>query len=146
MWICFLISHFSNQEFLICVIRLSAVLVCFEVHHVRPASAAPADRAMSVLPRRLAGLWPWLLMAGLHLVLGQPGLGQPESERPLLPALITVTLLRQDKSITLEGLFVGGSVGNAEGKLMQACLDRSFSALQAAPLFHFKILSPSVVG
>ncbi|XP_072302774.1 E3 ubiquitin-protein ligase RNF43 [Eucyclogobius newberryi] len=77
---------------------------------------------MSVLPRRLAGLWPWLLMTGLHLVLGQPGLGQPESERPLLRALIKVTLLQQEptgKTITLEGLFVGGSAGYAEGKLMQ---------------------------
>ncbi|XP_033833762.1 E3 ubiquitin-protein ligase RNF43 [Periophthalmus magnuspinnatus] len=77
---------------------------------------------MSVPPRRLAGLWPWLLMAGLQLVLGQPGLGQPESERPLLRALIKVTLLRQEstgKAITLEGLFVGGSAGYAEGKLMQ---------------------------
>lgn len=102
--------------------HLSVVLVCFEVHHVRPASAAPAGRAMSVPPRRLAGLWPWLLMAGLQLVLGQPGLGQPESERPLLRALIKVTLLRQEatgKPITLEGEFVGGSAGYAEGKLMQ---------------------------
>ncbi|CAL9685882.1 unnamed protein product [Knipowitschia caucasica] len=77
---------------------------------------------MSVLPRRLAGLWPWLLMAGLHVVLGQPGLGQPESERTLLRALIKVTLLQQvptGKPIILEGLFVGASAGSAEGKLMQ---------------------------
>lgn len=92
-----------------------AVLVCFEVPHVR------ALRAMRVPPGRLAWLWPWLLMLGLQLVLGQPG-PPPEPERPLLRALIKVTLLRQQppgKPLSLEGLFVGGSAGYAKGKLMQ---------------------------
>ncbi|XP_071757859.1 E3 ubiquitin-protein ligase RNF43 [Centroberyx gerrardi] len=74
---------------------------------------------MTVPQRRLAGLWPWLLMAALQVVLGQPGL---ESERPALRAVIKVTLLKHEptgKPITLEGLFVGGSAGYAEGKLMQ---------------------------
>ncbi|XP_039633459.1 E3 ubiquitin-protein ligase RNF43 isoform X2 [Perca fluviatilis] len=70
---------------------------------------------MTVPQRRLAGLWPWLLMAALQVVLGQPGL---ESERPALRAVIKVTLL-MGKTITLEGVFVGGSAGYAEGKLMQ---------------------------
>lgn len=111
-------SQGCNSQFF----HLTAVLVCFEVHHVRPASAAPAGRAMSVPPRRLAGLWPWLLMAGLQLVLGQPGPLQPESERPLLRALINVTLLRPQptgKPIILKGLFVGGSAGYAEAKILQ---------------------------
>ncbi|XP_077361443.1 E3 ubiquitin-protein ligase RNF43 isoform X1 [Festucalex cinctus] len=74
---------------------------------------------MTVPQWRLAGLWPWLLMAALQVVLGQPG---PESERPALRALIKVTLLKHDPAgtpITLEGVFVGGSAGYAEGKLMQ---------------------------
>ncbi|KAM6984273.1 E3 ubiquitin-protein ligase RNF43 isoform 1-T3 [Tautogolabrus adspersus] len=74
---------------------------------------------MTVPQRRLAGLWPWLLMAALQVVLGQPGL---ESERPALRAVIKVALLNQEpagKPITLEGVFVGGSAGYAEGKLMQ---------------------------
>ncbi|GAA6218421.1 E3 ubiquitin-protein ligase RNF43 isoform X1 [Lates japonicus] len=74
---------------------------------------------MTVPQRRLAGLWPWLLMAALQVVLGQPGL---ESERPALRAVIKVTLLKNEptgKPITLEGVFVGGSAGHAEGKLMQ---------------------------
>uniref|UniRef100_A0A3P9MJM4 RING-type E3 ubiquitin transferase n=1 Tax=Oryzias latipes TaxID=8090 RepID=A0A3P9MJM4_ORYLA len=74
---------------------------------------------MTVHPRRLAGLWPWLLMAALQVVLGQPGL---ESEHPLLRALIKVTLLKHEatgKPIVVEGLFVGGSAGKAEGRLMQ---------------------------
>uniref|UniRef100_A0A3Q3JGZ8 RING-type E3 ubiquitin transferase n=1 Tax=Monopterus albus TaxID=43700 RepID=A0A3Q3JGZ8_MONAL len=74
---------------------------------------------MTVPQRRLAGLWPWLLMAALQVVLGQPGL---ESERPTLRAVIKVTLLKHEptgKPITLEGEFVGGSAGYAEGKLMQ---------------------------
>lgn len=97
---------------------LTAVLACFEVHHVRPGTAATAE-AMTVPQRRLAGLWPWLLMAALQVVLGQPGL---ESERPALRAVIKVALLNHEltgKSITLEGVFVGGSAGHAEGKLMQ---------------------------
>ncbi|XP_035480935.1 E3 ubiquitin-protein ligase RNF43 isoform X2 [Scophthalmus maximus] len=74
---------------------------------------------MTVPQRRLAGLWPWLFMAALQVVLGQPGL---EPERPALRAVIRVTLLRSEPAgqpITLEGLFVGGSAGYAEGKLMQ---------------------------
>lgn len=95
-----------------------AALACFEVHHVRPGTAATAE-AMTVPQRRLAGLWPWLFMAALQVVLGQPGL---EPERPALRAVIRVTLLRSEPAgqpITLEGLFVGGSAGYAEGKLMQ---------------------------
>uniref|UniRef100_A0A672G637 RING-type E3 ubiquitin transferase n=1 Tax=Salarias fasciatus TaxID=181472 RepID=A0A672G637_SALFA len=75
---------------------------------------------MTVPPRRLAGLWPWpwLLMAALQVVVGQPVL---ESERPALRAVIKVTLIKEPtgKPIVLEGLFVGGSAGKAEGKLMQ---------------------------
>ncbi|XP_047462499.1 E3 ubiquitin-protein ligase RNF43 [Mugil cephalus] len=74
---------------------------------------------MTVPQRRLAGLWPWLLMAALQVVLGQPGL---EPERPALRAVIKVTLLKHEptgKPIILEGVFVGGSAGKAEGKLMQ---------------------------
>ncbi|XP_054610027.1 E3 ubiquitin-protein ligase RNF43 isoform X2 [Dunckerocampus dactyliophorus] len=74
---------------------------------------------MTVPLWRLAGFWPWLLLAALQVVLGQPGL---ESERPALRALITVTLLRHDPTgspITLKGVFVGASAGYAEGKLMQ---------------------------
>lgn len=96
---------------------LRGSFACFEVHHVR--SGAAAAEAMSVPPRRLAGLWPWLLMAALQVVLGQPG---PESERSLLRALIKVTLVKHDATgepIVLEGDFVGGSAGKAEGKLMQ---------------------------
>jgi len=89
------------------------VLACFEVHHVRPGTAATAE-AMTVPQRSLAGLW--VLMAALQVVLGQPGL---ESERS---ALIKVTLVKHEptgKPIVLEGVFVGGSAGRAEGKLMQ---------------------------
>ncbi|KAG8008246.1 Heat shock factor protein 5 [Nibea albiflora] len=108
--------------------RLSAVLACFEVHHVRPGTAAAAE-AMTVPQRRLAGLWPWLLMAALQVVLGQPGL---ESERPALRAVIKVALLNHEptgKPITLEGVFVGGSAGFAEGKLMQTptCVSESIA-------------------
>ncbi|XP_013878564.1 E3 ubiquitin-protein ligase RNF43 isoform X2 [Austrofundulus limnaeus] len=74
---------------------------------------------MTVPRRRLAALWPWLLMAALQVVLGQPG---PESERALLRALIKVTLVKHETAgepIVLEGDFVGGSAGKAEGKLMQ---------------------------
>ncbi|XP_072231499.1 E3 ubiquitin-protein ligase RNF43 isoform X2 [Leuresthes tenuis] len=69
---------------------------------------------MTVPQRSLAGLW--VLMAALQVVLGQPGL---ESERS---ALIKVTLVKHEptgKPIVLEGVFVGGSAGRAEGKLMQ---------------------------
>lgn len=118
--------------------RLSAVLACFEVHHVRPGTAATAE-AMTVAQRRLAGLWPWLLVAALQVVLGQPGL---ESERPVLRAVIKVALLNHEptgKPITLEGVFVGGSAGYAEGKLMQVrsrrvSRSRSFFTLQTSAL------------
>ncbi len=104
------------------------MLACFEVHHVRPGTAATAE-AMTVPQRRLAGLWPWLLMAALQVVLGQPGL---ESERPALRAVIKVALLNHEatgKPITLEGVFVGGSAGYAEGKLMQVRCHKRASAL-----------------
>ncbi|XP_061819275.1 E3 ubiquitin-protein ligase RNF43 [Nerophis lumbriciformis] len=74
---------------------------------------------MTVPLWRLAGFWPLLLLAALQVVLGQPGL---EPERPGHRALIKVTLLKHDPTgspITLEGVFVGGSAGYAEGKLMQ---------------------------
>ncbi|KAM8835919.1 E3 ubiquitin-protein ligase RNF43 isoform 1-T1 [Synchiropus picturatus] len=74
---------------------------------------------MTVLLWRLAGLWPWLLMAAVQVVQGQPGL---EPERSVLRALIKVSPLRHDPAvspITLKGVFVGGSAGSAEGKLMQ---------------------------
>ncbi|XP_056141475.1 E3 ubiquitin-protein ligase RNF43 [Lampris incognitus] len=80
---------------------------------------------MTVPPRRPAGLWPWLLVAALQVVLGHTGLelaAAVEPERPALRAVIKVTLLKQEptgKPITLEGVFVGGSAGHAEGKLMQ---------------------------
>lgn len=112
------------------------MLACFEVHHVRPGTATPAE-AMTVPQWRRAGLWPWLLMAALQVVLGQPGL---ESERPALRAVIKVTLLKHDLTgnpITLEGVFVGGSAGSAEGKLMQVrCLNRESTVMQK----HIKIL------
>lgn len=82
---------------------------------------AAADRTMRVPVRRLAGLWPWLLMAALQVTLGHTGLelaAAVESER----ATITVTLLKQEptgRSITLEGVFTWGSAGSATGKLMQ---------------------------
>lgn len=104
------------------------MLACFEVHHVRPGTAATAE-AMTVPQRRLAGLWPWLLMAALQVVLGQPGL---ESERPALRAVIKVALLNHEptaKPITLEGVFVGGSAGYAEGKLMQVRCHKGVSRL-----------------
>ncbi|XP_037125402.1 E3 ubiquitin-protein ligase RNF43 [Syngnathus acus] len=74
---------------------------------------------MTVPPWRLAGLWPWLLMAALQVVLGQPG---PESELPSRQAVIKVTLVKHEPAgspITLKGKFVGDSAGVAEGKLMQ---------------------------
>ena len=83
---------------------------------------------MTLPPPRLAGLWPWLLVAALQVVLGQQVRGQQvlESERPVLRALIKVALLNYEptgKPITLEGVFVGGSAGSAEGRLMQVrCL------------------------
>ncbi|XP_077078598.1 E3 ubiquitin-protein ligase RNF43 isoform X1 [Siphateles boraxobius] len=78
---------------------------------------------MRVPVRRWAGLWPWMLMAGLEVVLGHTGLelaAAVETER----ALIKVTLLKQESTsrpiITLEGVFAGGSAGSARGKLMQS--------------------------
>lgn len=88
---------------------------------------------MTVPQRRRAGLWPWLLVAALQVVLGQPGL---EPERPALRAVIKVALLNHEpagKPITLEGVFVGGSAGYAEGKLMQVSLRDSCSLW---PLSH----------
>ncbi|KAM6970624.1 E3 ubiquitin-protein ligase RNF43 [Aplochiton taeniatus] len=81
---------------------------------------------MTVPQRRLAGLWPWLLMAALQVVFGQTGLelaAAVESERLAPRAVIKVKLLNHEpmgKSITLEGEFVGGSAGYAVGKLMQS--------------------------
>ncbi|MEQ2303200.1 hypothetical protein AMECASPLE_014263 [Ameca splendens] len=74
---------------------------------------------MTVPLRRLAGLWPWLLMAALQVVLGQPSL---ESERSGLRAVIKVTLVKEPtvEPIVLNGQFVGGSAGKAQGKLMQS--------------------------
>ncbi|KAA0716880.1 hypothetical protein E1301_Tti016188 [Triplophysa tibetana] len=75
---------------------------------------------------RLAGLWPWLLMATLQVVMGHTGLelaAAVESERLAPKAVIKVTLLKQEptsRPITLEGVFAGGSAGYAEGKLMQS--------------------------
>ncbi|XP_068077485.1 E3 ubiquitin-protein ligase RNF43 isoform X2 [Danio rerio] len=81
---------------------------------------------MRVPVRRLAGLWPWLLMAALQVALGHTGLelaAAVESERSAPRATITVKLLKQESTgrpITLEGLFVRGSEGKAQGKLMQS--------------------------
>ncbi|XP_036381745.1 E3 ubiquitin-protein ligase RNF43 isoform X2 [Megalops cyprinoides] len=82
---------------------------------------------MTVSQRRLAGLWPWLLMAALQVVFGQTGLelaAAVESERSAPKAVIKVTLLKQEqagKPITLEGVFAGASPRSyAEGKLMQS--------------------------
>lgn len=117
------------------------MLPCFEVHHVRLGTAATAE-AMTVPQRRLAGLWPWLLMAALQVVLGQPGL---ESERPALRAVIKVALLNHEptgKPITLEGVFVGGSAGYAEGKLMQVrCHKRVSTLCDRTKPFHLSILT-----
>ena len=93
---------------------------------MRPGTAATAE-AMTVPQRRLAGLWPWLLMAALQVVLGQPGL---ESERPFQRAVIKVALLNQEstgKPITLQGVFVRGSAGRAEGKLMQVRCNKALN-------------------
>ncbi|KAI2665075.1 E3 ubiquitin-protein ligase RNF43 [Labeo rohita] len=85
---------------------------------------------MRVPVRRLAGLWPWLLMAALQVVLGHTGLelaAAVESERSAPRAMIKVSLLKQEptsRPITLEGVFAGGSAGYAEGKLMQGMLFR----------------------
>lgn len=102
------------------------------MHNVWPEPAA-ASGAMRVPVRRWAGLWPWMLMAGLEVVLGHTGLelaAAVETER----ALIKVTLLKQESTsrpiITLEGVFAGGSAGSARGKLMQVrpgrCSQKSY--------------------
>ncbi|XP_051523451.1 E3 ubiquitin-protein ligase RNF43-like isoform X2 [Myxocyprinus asiaticus] len=81
---------------------------------------------MRVPVQRLAGLWPWLLMAALQVALDHTGLelaAAVDSERSATRAVIKVTLLKQEpssRSITLEGVFAGGSAGYAEGKLMQS--------------------------
>ncbi|KPP77863.1 hypothetical protein Z043_102685, partial [Scleropages formosus] len=98
------------------------VLLQFVPHHAQPG---PAAGAMTASQRPLAGLWPWLFMAALQMVLGQTGLelaaAAVESERSAPKALIKVTPLRQEptgKPITLEGVFAGVR-GQAEGRLMQ---------------------------
>ncbi|XP_028840759.1 E3 ubiquitin-protein ligase RNF43 isoform X2 [Denticeps clupeoides] len=77
---------------------------------------------MTVVEGRLAGLWPWLLMAALQVVFGQTGLESGDRAAPR--ALIKVTLVKHEPTgtptLTLEGVFAGGSVGYAEGKLMQS--------------------------
>lgn len=94
------------------------------MHHGWP-EPAPAPGTMRVPVWRLAGLWPWLLMATLQVALGHTGLelaAAVESERSAPKAVIKVTLLKQEptsRPITLEGVFAGGSAGYAEGKLMQ---------------------------
>lgn len=117
------------------------MLACFEVQDVRPGPAAAAE-AMTVPQRRPAGLWPWLLMAALQVVLGQQGL---ESERPVLRAIIKVTLLKHEptgKPLTLEGVFVGGSAGKAEGKLMQVGCHQRVPALHDHSTVHLPQSSP----
>ncbi|MEQ2158979.1 hypothetical protein GOODEAATRI_017723, partial [Goodea atripinnis] len=93
--------------------------------------------AMTVPLRRLAGLWPWLLMAALQVVLGQPSL---ESERSGLRAVIKVTLVKEPtvEPIVLKGQFVGGSAGKAQGKLMQQKTSRFWSPPDF--LVHIKFL------
>ena len=91
---------------------------------------------MTVPQRRLAGLWPWLIMAALQVVLGQPGL---ESERPFQRAVIKVALLNQEstgKPITLQGVFVQGSAGSAEGKLMQVRCNKALNVFLLSALSH----------
>lgn len=77
-------------------------------------------------------------MAALQVVLGQQG---PETERQAHRAVITVALLNHElsgKPIILEGVFVGGSAGRAEGKLMQV-------RCPSAALWAFKALTFSPV-
>lgn len=105
------------------------------MHNVWPEPAAAAG-TMRVPVRRLAGLWPWLLMAALQVALGHTGLelaAAVESERSAPRATITVKLLKQESTgrpITLEGLFVRGSEGKAQGKLMQVRAGWCFSLLR----------------
>lgn len=102
---------------------LSTLSVSLPVHNVRPGPAA----AMTVPQRQLAGLWPWLLMAALQVVLGQTGLelaAAAASERSATKAVIKVTLLKPDSAgksyMEVEGVFAGSNGrGSTEGKLMQ---------------------------
>uniref|UniRef100_A0A8D2IV32 RING-type E3 ubiquitin transferase n=1 Tax=Varanus komodoensis TaxID=61221 RepID=A0A8D2IV32_VARKO len=79
---------------------------------------------MSAGPRlHLAVLWPWLLVAALHMRLGYSGLALAaavEAERSLAQkALIRVTPLKLEP-LTLEGVFARvAEVTPAEGKLLQ---------------------------
>ncbi|XP_058854192.1 E3 ubiquitin-protein ligase RNF43-like isoform X2 [Acipenser ruthenus] len=84
---------------------------------------------MTVPQRQLAGLWPWLLMAALQVVLGQTGLelaaAAAASERSATKAVIKVTLLKPDSAgksyMEVEGVFAGSNGrGSTEGKLMQS--------------------------
>ena len=122
----------------------------FEVHDVRPQSAAAA-KAMTVSHRRLAGgLWPWLLMAALQVVFGQTGLELAvavESERATPRAVIKVTLMKHDppgKAITLEGVFVGGSAGYADGKLLQVGVPRTSPDERVNHGFHMRARLSSI--
>lgn len=75
-------------------------------------------------------------MAALQVVMGQPGI---ESERPALRAVIKVALLNQEstgKPIILEGIFVGGSAGQAEGKLMQVRCHKGVMSTAGLPILH----------
>lgn len=108
------------------------------MHNVWPEPAAAA-RTMRVPVRRLAGLWPWLLMAALQVALGHTGLelaAAVESER----ATIKVTLLKQEptsRTITLEGVFSWGSAGSAKGKLMQVRPGREMFSM--SPKLHMLV-------
>ncbi|XP_041096966.1 E3 ubiquitin-protein ligase RNF43 isoform X2 [Polyodon spathula] len=83
---------------------------------------------MTVPQRQLAGLWPWLLMAALQVVLGQTGLelaAAAAAERSAPKAVIKVTLLKPDSAgksyMEVEGVFAGSNGrGSTEGKLMQS--------------------------
>ncbi|MGH0153641.1 UNVERIFIED_CONTAM: hypothetical protein FKN15_052375 [Acipenser sinensis] len=105
---------------------LNTLSVSLPVHNVRPGPAA----AMTVPQRQLAGLWPWLLMAALQVVLGQTGLelAAAASERSATKAVIKVTLLKPDSAgksyMEVEGVFAGSNGrGSTEGKLMQTLLN-----------------------
>ncbi|MGH0142575.1 UNVERIFIED_CONTAM: hypothetical protein FKN15_014842 [Acipenser sinensis] len=108
---------------------LSTLSVSLPVHNVRPGPAA----AMTVPQRQLAGLWPWLLMAALQVVLGQTGLElAAASERSATKAVIKVTLLKPDSAgksyMEVEGVFAGSNGrGSTEGKLMQVGMIMSYN-------------------
>ncbi|KAJ7997373.1 hypothetical protein DPEC_G00228310 [Dallia pectoralis] len=77
---------------------------------------------MTVPQRRLAGLWRWLLMAALQVVFGQTGLELAAAVETDRSAVIKVTLVKHDSTAEptiLKGDFVGGSEGEAKGRLMQ---------------------------